>query len=95
MHNVYKAFSLVFLVAKYKVVFVKVECIGALACVAVHSQRWIPTNDGKVDLAGAKNENGEIVLWIDEKELPKMKEAAEVCPVNVIHIFDEKGNKII
>ena len=81
--------------AKYKVEFIKIECIGALACVAVHSKRWIPTNDGKVDLEGGKEENGKYILWIDEKELPKMKEAAEVCPVNVIHIYDEKGTKII
>ncbi|MDO8555599.1 MAG: ferredoxin [Nanoarchaeota archaeon] len=81
--------------AKYKVVFVKKECIGALACVAVHGARWIPTDDGKVDMKDSKLEGEDHVLWIDEKELSKMKEAAESCPVNVIHIYDEKGTKIV
>ncbi len=81
--------------AKYKVVFIRNECIGALACVAVHGARWIPSPDGKVDLKGSNDEQGNPVLWIDEKELPKMKEAAESCPVTVIHIYDEQGNKII
>lgn len=81
--------------AKYKVVFLRKDCIGAFACVAVHAERWIPADDGKVDLQGSTDENGNFFVWIDEKELSKMKESAEVCPVNVIHIYDESGKQII
>ena len=81
--------------ARYKVVFVRKDCIGAFACVAVHAERWIPADDGKVNLTAGEQEGDNFVVWIDEKELPKMKESAEVCPVNVIHIYDESGKQII
>ena len=84
---------------KYKVVFDRKGCIGALACVATYEKRWTLANDGKVDLQGGSADpasgDEHFVLWIDEDELPKMKEAAEVCPVTVIHIYDEQGTQIL
>lgn len=82
--------------AKYKVVYDRENCIGAFACVAVFPERWLAADDGKADFKEAiKNGKGEFELEIDDKELAKMKESAEVCPVMVIHIYDMKGNKII
>ncbi|HLD15917.1 MAG TPA: ferredoxin [Candidatus Nanoarchaeia archaeon] len=82
--------------AKYKVVYDRENCIGAFACVAVFPEKWLASDDGKADFKDAiKNGKGEFELEIDEKDLAKMKESAEVCPVMVIHIYDMKGNKII
>lgn len=73
-------------------------CIGAAACVAVQDDQWELVADGKADLKDGKSENDNKIQRkeIDESELEKYKEAAESCPVTVIHIIDkETGEKII
>ena len=74
--------------AKYKVTFDKVACIGALACLAVDDVHWKDDNDGKVDLKSAtfndKTQKWELI--IGEEDYEKMKESAEVCPVLAIQI---------
>ena len=54
-------------------------------------------DDGKADLIGGKvRKDGWQETEIDEKEIEEMKAAAEICPVNVIHIRKkETGEKII
>jgi ferredoxin len=79
---------------KYIVKYDRDACIGAASCTAF-SKRFKLDKDGKANLTGAKEEDGLLILEIDEKELDEMKEAAQSCPVNVIHIYDEKGTKII
>ena len=83
--------------AKYKIVYDRPGCIGAFCCVALFPEYWINGIEGKAELAGGKQEGNNIVLEVElnAEEFEKMKAAAESCPVNVIHIFDEKGNKII
>lgn len=76
----------------YKVVHEREKCIGCGACVAVASEFW-EMEEGKAKLKGGKKENGNYVLEVDE--LKNLKDSAEVCAVNCIHIFDEKGEKII
>lgn len=78
------------------------NCIGCGACAAITPEYWIMDDDGKSDIknsAAKKNEKGEIILEtldIEETEFPKNKEAAESCPVNVIHLKKkETGEKII
>jgi len=82
---------------RYKVVFDRVGCIGAAACAAVAPRFWQIVSDGKADLAGAKKLNNNEVqeLELDEKELQVMKDAAEACPVTVIHIEDKDTKKRI
>lgn len=83
---------------KYRVELDREGCIGAAACVAVDTDNWTIVEDGKVDLKdGIKDEkSGFFVRIIDESELQKWKEAAEACPVIVIHIVDlETGRRII
>ncbi|MBI4147845.1 ferredoxin [Candidatus Woesearchaeota archaeon] len=82
---------------RYKVIFERPGCIGAAACAAVAPQFWEIVSDGKADLTGAKRlQNNEIhELEIDEKDLAVMKDAAEACPVTVIHIEDKKTGKRI
>ncbi len=88
----------------YKIVFDRKNCIGAAACAAVAPEFWVMNEDGKADLIGSKDENGNQVLIIKESQLTKEgksvlqinKDAAEVCPVQVIHIYDnETGEKLI
>lgn len=84
---------------KYKVVYDRKDCIGAAACTAV-SQDWVipEGKDGKADLKGAdsKQNNDVQEKIIDETQFESMLEAARVCPVNIIHIYDlETGEKII
>ncbi|MEM3154951.1 MAG: ferredoxin [Candidatus Woesearchaeota archaeon] len=90
---------------KYRIVFDRKNCIGAAACAAVAPEFWVMKDDGKADLIGSKvDENGNQVLLVSENQLSKEgknvlavnKDAAEVCPVQVIHIYDdETGEKII
>ncbi|MBR9693422.1 ferredoxin [Candidatus Woesearchaeota archaeon] len=72
---------------KYKVVFDREVCIGALACNAVAPEVWKTADDGKVDLiGGTKRDDGKWELVIDEEQLGKNKEAADSCPVYAIVI---------
>ena len=80
---------------KYKVEYDRDSCIGALACVAVDEERWEVGDDGKANLINGIEKDGKFYIEIDEQDLEGLKEAAEACPVNVIHIYDEEGNKII
>lgn len=70
---------------KYRIVFDRDVCIGALACNAVAPDVWKLAEDGKVDLIGAKKrDDGKFEIVIDEKDLTLNKEAAESCPVYAI-----------
>jgi len=83
---------------KYRVELDREGCIGAAACVAVDSDNWTIVEDGKVDLKDSNQDTKTkfFVRVIDESELTKWKEAAEACPVVVIHIIDlETGKRII
>lgn len=85
----------------YKIEHDRPGCIGCGACAAVSPQFWtMDPNDGKSDLVGSEKikEGNDVKLetmTIDEDKFKPNKEAADVCPVNVIHLFDAKGNKII
>lgn len=84
--------------AKYKVEFDRETCIGALPCNSVAPDEFPIAEDKKADLAGGKKNdgNGWFELDIDEDKLEKYKSAAEVCPVNAIHVTNiETGEKII
>lgn len=90
---------------KYRVVYDRKACIGAAACAAVAPEFWKMEDDGKAKLIGGHvDKDGNEVLIITGKQmtaemksaLELNKEAAEVCPVQVIHIFDdETGEKLI
>lgn len=83
---------------KYRVELDREGCIGAAACVAVDPDNWILVEDGKVDLKDSKQDPKSkfFIREIDESELNKWKEAAESCPVLVIHIVDlSTGKRII
>lgn len=72
---------------KYVIEYDREGCIGAGSCVGACPSNWTMAEDGKADLANKE---------IDEEQLSCNKEAAESCPVNVIHIVNkETGEKLI
>ena len=74
---------------RYKIEHIRPECIGCGACAALTPDFWEMDEDGKSNIINGKRlENGEEELEIEEKDLEANREAAESCPVNIIHIKD-------
>ena len=73
------------------------DCIGCGACAAVAPEFWEMNDDGKSDIKNGKSrQDGWQELEVEEKDFEKNKQAAESCPVNVIHLKNkETGEKII
>jgi len=91
-----RVFLRVVLLARYRVVYERVGCIGAAVCVAVYPKRLELDADGKANLLGSVKNGDVFELELNDGELSEMKQAAEGCPVNVIHIINlETGEKII
>ena len=85
---------------RYKVIYERLNCIGATSCVTVYPERWVLNkDDDKADLIGGTLEDHKTQTWtleITEEEFEKLKESAEVCPVNIIHIIDlETGKRVL
>lgn len=77
---------------KFKIVHDRSDCIGCGACVAVCDKFWEMGSDGKSQLKGSKNKGGKFELEVDD--LSCNKDAADSCPVNVIHLFDKAGKQL-
>jgi len=74
-----------------KVVHFKKDCISCGACAAIAPELWEMDAKGLAQLKGdAKEVNGVWELKIDTKDKEKHIEAAEVCPVNIIKVEEEK-----
>jgi len=73
------------------------NCIGCAACAAIAPDFWTMDDDGKSDIVNCKKrDDGWEELSIEQKDFELNKEAAEACPVNVIHLKDKKtGEKIM
>lgn len=73
------------------------NCIGCAACEAVAPDFWEMNADGKSDIKNGKDkDNGWQDLEFEEKYFTVNKDAADSCPVNVIHIVKkETGEKLI
>ena len=69
--------------AKYKIVFDKPNCIGCSACTSV-CDNWEMKDDGK---SYPKKTD------LDDNDFKKNLEAAQTCPVNVIHIVESATKK--
>lgn len=71
------------------------NCIGCAACAAIAPEFWKMDDDsGKSDIIdGKRKDDGREELDIEEKDFKINQEAAEACPVNVIHLKDLKSGK--
>ena len=79
-----------------RIVYDRPGCIGAAACVAIAPKVWIMNDDGKADLIGGKKiSENEWELEVAE-DIQLNLDAAQGCPVNVIHVYDkETGEKLV
>ena len=79
-------------IIKYKIVFKKDLCIGALTCSAIDPDFWIPADDGKVTIKGGTkvlDENGEVkaeFIILDDLPSDRM-DGAMACPVLAIEVY--------
>lgn len=79
---------------KYKLEHDRENCIGCGACVAVAPDHWEMNDDGKTDIIkGTERKDGWQEQDISEKDFKENMEAAESCPVNVIHLKKLKDDK--
>lgn len=73
--------------SKFKIVHERSGCIGCAACSAIAPKLWKMNDDGLSDCIGSKKLKDETTEKdFDDDEFKDHKEAAEACPVNVIHI---------
>lgn len=81
---------------RYKIIYKRNECIGAFACVAAEPREWKENGDENVaDLIEGVHEGEQVYIkYLDD--LGNNLEAAQSCPVNCIHIIDQKtGEELI
>ncbi|MEA3378863.1 MAG: ferredoxin [Nanoarchaeota archaeon] len=75
---------------KYKIEQEIDKCIGCMACQSVAEDVW-----EQVEIEGAFKAKPKKTEF-DEADLEKIKESAEICPVDCIHIINvETGEKIL
>lgn len=81
---------------EFKVVYDRKNCIGAGSCAVVDPERFFMDDDGKATLKGSsKDADGNDVLEFESND-NKVVEAAQACPVNVIHVYNKKtGEKLV
>jgi len=72
---------------KFLLEYDRPNCIGCGACAAVAPEFWEMHDDGKSDIKGGKTRDDKWQeLEIEGKDFEANKQAAESCPVNVIHL---------
>ncbi len=80
----------------YKLLHDRENCIGCGACAVIAPDFWEMNDDGKSDIInGVDKEKGWQEKKITEKDFEINMEAAESCPVEVIHIDDEETKERI
>ncbi len=81
----------------YKIEHERPNCIGCSACAGVCPDFWQMDSDGKSRLVGGTDRPDEVTeRVIGEADLQPNMDAAQSCPVNVIHITNESnGEKVI
>ncbi len=79
---------------KLKVIHERPKCIACGSCAAVAPEHWeMNANDGLADLKNCSMEGENEVKEADENEAVKHREAAEVCPVQIIRVEKLNGKK--
>lgn len=69
-----------------KVIHIKKDCIGCGACAAVAPEYWEMDEEGMAHLKESKQVEDNWEKEITADEVQKHKEAAQVCPVEVIKV---------
>ena len=72
---------------KMRVVHFKKDCISCGACAAIAPEFWEMDAEGLSTLKSSKKVDDHFELEIDSEEARAAnQEAADVCPVNIIHV---------
>jgi ferredoxin len=71
----------------HKIVHFKKDCISCGACAAINPEFWEMDAEGMAHPKGSKEVGDHWELDLDTEEArASNQEAADVCPVNIIHI---------
>ena len=76
--------------AKLKVIHERANCIACGACAAISPDFWEMDEDTLSSLKGAKKVGDHFELEISEDQKAENQEAADVCPVQIIHVKEEE-----
>ncbi len=72
---------------EHKIIHFKEQCISCGACAAINPDFWELDEQGLAHLKGSTKVDGHWDLDIKtEQERASNQEAADVCPVNIIHV---------
>ena len=72
---------------KHTVIHFKKDCISCGACAAINPEFWEMDDQGLAHLKGSKEVGDHWERDIDtEEDRASNQEAADVCPVNIIHV---------
>jgi ferredoxin len=71
-----------------KIILEREKCIGCGSCAALCPKYWEMAEDNKSTLLGSK-ENSEGNFELEVKEPGCSREAADSCPVQIIHIIEK------
>ena len=69
-----------------KVIHFKKDCISCGACAAIAPQYWELDAEGLAQLKESLPVENHWEKEIPEQEIPVQEEAANVCPVQIIHV---------
>jgi ferredoxin len=72
-----------------KVVHFKKDCISCGACAAINPELFEMDPEGLAELKGSSVVDDHQELKISEDKKDEAQEAADVCPVNIIHVKEE------
>lgn len=79
---------------KYKIRHDRPGCIGCTMCANIAPKHWEMSDlDGQADLIGGEEVDSGQEKSIDESEFQVNMDAAESCPVNVIHLIEIGSGK--
>lgn len=73
-----------------RIILERSKCISCGSCAAVCPDFWEMAEDGKSHLKGSKEDpkTGDEELEIDKDKKGCNQEAADICPVQIIHIVE-------
>ncbi len=79
---------------KYTIHHYKEQCISCGACAAITPDFWEMDETGLAELKGSVVKGDHSELDIETEEVRAMnQEAADVCPVNIIHVKEKEEKK--
>lgn len=69
-----------------KVIYEREKCIGCGSCAVICPKYWEMAEDGKAKLKGLEINSKKSNYELEVKEIGCNQEAADVCPVQCIHV---------